>query len=163
MYLLVFVSVVASFTFYLAGSDDRDLTTPASPSHSAVSFAYSDPSESQFSGMEPEDEPGQLTVSAVTAEGFDLSWKLGGRGVYDSLAVECKDAQQLWDVRQLPLPGDATGSRIQGLKPLTEYHIKLYGITASQRSALLQAVAVTGIKFSLALRMHNVVYFPNLT
>ncbi|XP_075885601.1 tenascin-like isoform X5 [Nelusetta ayraudi] len=140
----------ASFTFYLAGSDDRDLTTPASPSDSAVSFAYSDPSESQFSGMEPEDEPGTLTVSGVTADGFDLSWKLSGPGVYDSLAVECRDAQQLWDVRELRLPGDVTGSRIQGLKPLTAYQIKLYGITTSQKSALLEAVAITAPKSTSA-------------
>lgn len=158
----LFVFVVASFTFYLAGSDDRDLTTPASPSDSAVSFAYSDPSESQFSGMEPEDEPGTLTVSGVTADGFDLSWKLSGPGVYDSLAVECRDAQQLWDVRELRLPGDVTGSRIQGLKPLTAYQIKLYGITTSQKSALLEAVAITGIKFSSALGMHNIVCFRNI-
>lgn len=97
--------------------------------------------------MEPEDEPGTLTVSGITADGFDLSWKLSNHVVYDSLSVECRDAQRLWDVSELRLPVDVTGSRIHGLKPFTQYEIKLYGITASQKSALLEAVAVTGIKF----------------
>lgn len=108
--------------------------------------------------MEPEDEPGTLTVSGITADGFDLSWKLSSRSVYDNLAVEVRDAQQLWDVRELRLPGDVTGSRIQGLKPFTQYQIKLSGITASQKWALLEAVAVTGIKFASALGMHNIAF-----
>lgn len=107
--------------------------------------------------MEPEDQPGMLTVSGIRADGFDLSWELSDRAAYDSLAVECRDALRLWDASELQLPVDATGSRVHGLKPLTQYEIKLYGITASQKSALLEAVAVTGIKYASALGMHNIV------
>uniref|UniRef100_A0A673B3R4 Zmp:0000000846 n=1 Tax=Sphaeramia orbicularis TaxID=375764 RepID=A0A673B3R4_9TELE len=84
---------------------------------------------------EPEDERGTLTVSGIASDRFDLSWKLKPPGVYDSLAVEYKDTQRLLEVREVYLPGDAAGSRIQGLKASTEYQIKLYGITSSQRSA----------------------------
>uniref|UniRef100_A0A8C4GHI1 Tenascin n=1 Tax=Dicentrarchus labrax TaxID=13489 RepID=A0A8C4GHI1_DICLA len=91
------------------------------------------------------DELGTLTISGITPNGFDLSWELKAHSVYDSFAVEYKDTQRLSDVREVQLPGDATGSRIQGLKASTEYQIKLYGITSSQRSALLEAVAVTGL------------------
>uniref|UniRef100_A0AAX7VKM0 Zmp:0000000846 n=1 Tax=Astatotilapia calliptera TaxID=8154 RepID=A0AAX7VKM0_ASTCA len=59
------------------------------------------PSESQFSGTEPEDEPGVLTVSSVTSDGFDLSWKLKARGVYDSFALEYKDTH-IKDASTLP-------------------------------------------------------------
>lgn len=151
LFVLYFVSLVASFTFYLADSDDRELTTPTGSEDNIISFVLLDPSESQFSGTEPEDEHGTLTISGVAPEGFDLSWKLKAHGVYDSFAVEYKDTQRLWDVGDIQLPGDATGSRIQGLKASTEYQIKLYGITSSQRSALLEAVAVTGIRFSFRL------------
>ncbi|XP_032395490.1 tenascin isoform X4 [Etheostoma spectabile] len=134
----------ALFTFYLADSDDRELTTPAGSEDNVISFVYLDPSESHFSvGMESDDELGKLTISGITPDGFNLSWKLNALSIYDSLAVEYKDAQRLWDVREVQLPGDATGSRIQSLNASTEYQIKLYGLTSSQRSALLEAVAVT--------------------
>uniref|UniRef100_A0AAQ5XND6 Zmp:0000000846 n=1 Tax=Amphiprion ocellaris TaxID=80972 RepID=A0AAQ5XND6_AMPOC len=96
-----------------------------------------------FSGTEPEDVLEALTVSGVTPDGFDLLWKLKPHNIYDNLAVEYKDTQRLWDVRELQLPGDARGTKIHGLKASTEYQIKLYGITSSERSALLEAVAVT--------------------
>ncbi|XP_049460143.1 tenascin isoform X1 [Epinephelus fuscoguttatus] len=137
----------ASFTFYLADSDDRELTTPTGSEDNVISFVYLDPLESQFPvGTEPEDELEKLTISGIAPDGFDLSWKLDAHSVYDSLAVECKDTQRLWDVRKFQLPGDANGSRIQGLNASTEYQIKLYGIAGSQRSALLEAVAVTAPK-----------------
>lgn len=117
---------------------------------------YLDPSETQFSGMELEDEPGTLTVLGITPDGFDLSWNLTAHDVYDSFTVEYTDVRQLWDVREVPLPGDVTGTSIRGLKALTEYHIKLYGVIRNQRSALLEAVAVTGIRvFFLESGMHN--------
>ncbi|XP_018549768.1 tenascin isoform X4 [Lates calcarifer] len=136
----------ASFTFYLADSDDRELTTPTGSEDNVISFVYLDPSESQFPGTETEDELGPLTISGITSDGFDLSWRQKAHSVYDSFAVEYKDTQRLWDVSVVQLPGDATGSRIEGLKASTEYQIKLYGITSSQRSALLEAVAVTAPK-----------------
>uniref|UniRef100_UPI0037E86BEB tenascin-like isoform X1 n=1 Tax=Semicossyphus pulcher TaxID=241346 RepID=UPI0037E86BEB len=133
----------ASFTFYLADSDDRELTTPTGSEDNVISFSNLDPSESRLSGTEPEGELGKLTVSGVTPDGFDLSWKLNAHSVFDSFTVEYADTQRLPDVSEVQLPGDATSSRIQGLNASTEYKIKLYGITSSQRSALLQAVAVT--------------------
>lgn len=141
--------LVASFTFYLADSDDHELTTPTGLEDNFISFVNLDPSESQVSGMEPEDELRTLlTVAGITSDGFDLSWRLKAHGLYDSFAVEYKDTQRLWNAREVQLPGNATGSRLEGLAASTEYQIKLYGITGSQRSALLEAVAVTGIRFS---------------
>ncbi|XP_074473438.1 tenascin isoform X4 [Sebastes fasciatus] len=127
----------ASFTFYLADSDDRELTSPSGSEDNVISFVYLDPSE---------DELGKLTTSGITPDGFELSWKLKAHGVYDSFTVEYKDTLRLWDVREVQLPADATGSRIQGLNASTEYQIILYGLTSSQRSALLEAVAVTAPK-----------------
>uniref|UniRef100_A0A7N8X070 Tenascin-like n=1 Tax=Mastacembelus armatus TaxID=205130 RepID=A0A7N8X070_9TELE len=103
------------------------------------------PSESHFSGTVPEDEHGRLTISGITSDGFTLSWRLNAHSVYDSFTIEYRDTHFL-DVSEVQLPGDATGSRIEGLKASTEYQIKLYGVTSSQRSAVLEAVAVTGIQ-----------------
>lgn len=108
--------------------------------------------------MEPDEEPGTLTVLGVTHDGFDLSWNLTAPSVFDSFAVEYMEMGQLWDMREVPLPGDVTGASIRGLKALAEYHIKLYGVIRNHRSALLEAVAVTGIRvFFLDLGMHNTV------
>ncbi|XP_026152988.1 tenascin isoform X5 [Mastacembelus armatus] len=135
----------ASFTFYLADSDDRELTTPPGSEDNVISFVYLDPSESHFSGTVPEDEHGRLTISGITSDGFTLSWRLNAHSVYDSFTIEYRDTHFL-DVSEVQLPGDATGSRIEGLKASTEYQIKLYGVTSSQRSAVLEAVAVTAPK-----------------
>ncbi|KAM7368699.1 hypothetical protein PAMP_013011 [Pampus punctatissimus] len=127
-------------------TDDRELTTPTGSEDNVISFVYLDPSESPFSGAELKDELGTLTISGTTPDGFDLSWELTAHGVYDSVAIEYKDTERLQDVREVQLPGNATGCTIQGLKASTEYQLKLYGIISSQRSALLEAVAVTAPK-----------------
>uniref|UniRef100_A0A8C2ZI70 Tenascin Ca n=1 Tax=Cyclopterus lumpus TaxID=8103 RepID=A0A8C2ZI70_CYCLU len=101
---------------------------------------------------------GELTVSGVTPDGFDLTWKPKAHAVYDSLTVEYKDTRRLWDAREARLPGDATGSRIQGLNASTEYQIELYGVTGSQRSALLEAVAVTEPKPALNLTTSDITW-----
>uniref|UniRef100_A0A3Q2ZT11 Tenascin C n=1 Tax=Kryptolebias marmoratus TaxID=37003 RepID=A0A3Q2ZT11_KRYMA len=87
---------------------------------------------SASTGECPEDEQGTLTVSRIKSDVFDISWKLNAHS-------------SLQDMGEVRLPGDAHGSRITGLKASTEYQIKLFGITSSQRPALLEAVAVTGI------------------
>lgn len=150
---VLFLPLVATFTFYLADSDDRELTAPTGSEDNVISFAYLDPSEPPFSGTEPEDERrGALTVSGVTSDGFDVSWRLKAHGrVYDHFAVQYKETGRSWPARELRLPGNATGCRIEGLKAATQYQIKLYGKTNRQRSALLDAVAVTGISFSIRL------------
>lgn len=102
--------------------------------------------------MEPDEEPGTLTVSGVMHDGFDLSWNLTAHSIYDSFTVEYTDIRQLWDMREVPLPGDVTATSIRGLKALTEYQIKLYGEIQNQRSALLEAVAVTGITAFFRIR-----------
>lgn len=143
--LCLFVSLVASFTFYLADSDDRELTAPTGAEDNVISFSNLEPSESQFSGTEPEERRGALTISGITPEGFDLSWTLNALSVFDSFTVEYRDSQLLTDLREIQLPGNATGSRISGLRAATEYQIRLFGISSSHRSELLEAVAVTGI------------------
>ncbi|XP_056875257.1 tenascin isoform X4 [Takifugu flavidus] len=139
-------ATTVSFTFYLADPDDHEQTPPTGSEDNPINSVYLDPSETQFSRMEPDEEPGTLTVSGVTHNGFDLSWNLTAHSIYDSFTVEYTDIRQLWDMREVPLPGDVTGTSIRGLKALTEYQIKLYGEIQNQRSALLEAVAVTAPK-----------------
>uniref|UniRef100_A0A671WBN7 Tenascin Ca n=1 Tax=Sparus aurata TaxID=8175 RepID=A0A671WBN7_SPAAU len=82
------------------------------------------PSETQFSGTEPEDELGKLTVSGITPDGFDLSWKLKAHSLYDSFAVKYKDTQR----QNLTLSGGAFSLVISGLNPNTSYMVGLFGM-----------------------------------
>ncbi|XP_061589915.1 tenascin-like isoform X5 [Cololabis saira] len=136
----------ASFTFYLADSDGHELTTPTGSEDNVISFVYLDLPESQISGTDPEDKLGTLTLSGITPDGFDLSWKVKPHDVYDNFAIEYKETLRLGDVKEVQVPGDARSSRVQGLKASTEYQIILYGVKNSQQSALLEAVAVTAPK-----------------
>ncbi|XP_021457862.2 tenascin isoform X4 [Oncorhynchus mykiss] len=139
----------ASFTFYIA-NPAPELTTPIGSEDNIISFVSLDPSDPdlQISGMglELEDKLGELTVSVVTSEGFELSWEPKAHVVYDSYILECRDTLGLWDVKEVHLHGDAKGSRFQGLRESTEYRVKLYGVSNSQRSSPLEAVTVTAPK-----------------
>ncbi|KAM9517875.1 tenascin isoform 1-T1 [Salvelinus alpinus] len=139
----------ASFTFYIA-NPVPELTTPIGSEDNIISFVSLDPSDPdlQISGMglELEDKLGELTVSVVTSEGFELSWEPKAHVVYDSYILECRDTLGLWDVKEVHLHGDAKGSRFQGLRESTEYRVKLYGVSNSQRSSPLEAVTVTAPK-----------------
>lgn len=157
-----FSPFVVSFTFYSADPEDHEQMPPTGSEDNPINSVYLDPSDTQFSRMEPDEELGTLTVSGVTHDGFDLSWNLTAHSIYDSFTVEYTDIRQLRDKREIPLPGDVSGASIRGLKALTEYQIKLYGEIRNQRSALLEAVAVTGIRvfFVLELGMHNAHFCP---
>eukprot|EP00063_Salmo_salar_P018023 XP_013992858.1 PREDICTED: tenascin-like isoform X4 [Salmo salar] len=139
----------ASFTFYIA-NPVPELTTPIGSEDNIISFVSLDSSDPdlQISGMglELEDKLGELTVSVVTSEGFELSWEPKTHVVYDSYILECRDTLGLWDVKEVHLHGDAKGSRFQGLRESTEYRVKLYGVSNSQRSSPLEAVTVTAPK-----------------
>ncbi|XP_053709924.1 tenascin-like isoform X2 [Synchiropus splendidus] len=131
-----------SFTLYVSGSEQPELTTPPEPGDNVISFMNFD--ESELSESQPEAKLRELTVSGVSSDGFHLSWTLKPADVFDSLAIEYRVSQQLWDAGEIRLPGNATGSRVQGLEASTEYELKLVGVTGSQRTALMEGVAVTG-------------------
>ncbi|XP_010876350.3 tenascin isoform X2 [Esox lucius] len=139
----------ASFTFYLADLVP-ELTTPLASEDNVISFVSLDASDSdqQISGMGLKLKDGlrELNISNVTSEGFELSWKSSAHFAYDSYVLECRDTLGLWDVKEVHLHGDATGSKIQGLRESTKYRVKLYGIINSQRSTPLEAVAITAPK-----------------
>ena len=144
------VSPVASHTFYSAHSEVPELTPHSGPDDNIISFAHLDTApDSQLSGMGPADELAGLNVSAHTSEGFDLSWEIKPPAVYDSLVVECRGSLQTLAVREERLSGDSTRSRIRGLNASTEYRVTLHGVSGSNRSLLLEAVAVTGTGVSL--------------
>ncbi|XP_014841199.1 PREDICTED: tenascin-like isoform X4 [Poecilia mexicana] len=138
----------ATFTFYLAASDDREQRTPTGSEDNVTSSVILDPPESQVSETEAEDERGTLTASGVVSDGLDLSWELKTPGASVGTAVRYKDAQISRDGSEVQLPGD---SRVGGPEPTAEYQTGLFGVKSSQGPALQEAVAVTAPPDVLAL------------
>ncbi|XP_032424932.1 tenascin isoform X2 [Xiphophorus hellerii] len=141
----------ATFTFYLAASDDREQRTPTGSEGNVTSSVILDPPESQISETEAEDERGTLTASSAASDGLDLSWELKTPGASDSVAVRYKDAQISRDGSEVQLPGDSRGAGVGGPEPTAEYQTELFGIKSSQGPALPEAVAVTAPPDVLAL------------
>ncbi|XP_016518252.1 tenascin isoform X4 [Poecilia formosa] len=138
----------ATFTFYLAASDDREQRTPTGSEDNVTSSVILDPPESQVSETEAEDERGTLTASGVVSDGLDLSWELKTPGASVGAAVRYKDAQISRDGSEVQLPGD---SRVGGPEPTAEYQTELFGVKSSQGPALQEAVAVSAPPDVLAL------------
>ena len=152
--VLLCVSPVASFTFYIARSEVPELTAHnTGPDDNIISFAHLDtPPDSQLSGAGPGEELGSLNVSAHASDGFELSWELDK--AYDSLVVECRGALPASDqVKEFRLRGDSKGFRIRGLNASAEYQIVLHGIAGSKQYTLLEAVASTGTRSQFMARM----------
>ncbi|XP_008421678.1 tenascin isoform X4 [Poecilia reticulata] len=138
----------ATFTFYLAASDDREPMTPTVLDDNVTSSVILDPPQTQVSETEAEDERGTLTASGVVSDGLDLSWELKTPGASGGAAVRYKDAQISRGGSEVQLPGD---SRVGGPGPTAEYQTELFGVKSSQGPALQEAVAVTAPPDVLAL------------
>ncbi|XP_026863761.2 tenascin isoform X2 [Electrophorus electricus] len=131
----------ASFTFYLANSFP-ELNTTKDSDDNFISFTSLEISESQRTGTGHEDLPGTLTVSNITSDGFDISWVPKPHILFDSYIVEIQDFSGKFN-HEVHLHGQAASSRIHDLHASTKYQIRLYGISNSQRSSPLEAVAIT--------------------
>ncbi|KAM4532401.1 tenascin-like [Fundulus diaphanus] len=141
----------ATFTFYLAASDDREQRTPTGSEDNVSSSVILDLPESQIYETEPEDKHGKLTVSGIASDGFDNSGKLKTHSASDEVAVRYEDTQRLWDGREVQLSGDSNVARVSGLMPSAEYETELFGTKGSQVSSPDEAVAVTAPPDVLAL------------
>lgn len=153
----LFFFLVATFTFYLAASDDHEQRTPTGSEVNVTSSVTLDPPESPISETEAEDERGTLTASGVASDGLDRSWEPKTPAASDSVAVRYKDAQISRDGSEVQLPGDSRGARVGGPEPTAEYQTELFGIKSSQGPALHEAtVTVTGTRVCFSERFSTV-------
>ncbi|TRZ01297.1 hypothetical protein DNTS_018629 [Danionella cerebrum] len=142
-------AVQSSFTFYLA-NPFPELSSSTNSEENLISFVSL---ESSFSGSGFEDLRGSLNVSNVTSDGFALTWETNKLAGFDSYAVEVNDFSGIW--KEVPLEGKVNEAEIRGLRPSTEYQARLYGVSKSERSLLLEAVAVTA-KSTSPLRVKSI-------
>ncbi|XP_018432476.1 PREDICTED: tenascin [Nanorana parkeri] len=93
---------------------------------------------------ESKPEVGNLEVSSVTPEGFQLSWT-ADEGGFDNFIIKMQDAKRLYEPVVFKVPGSERTSTVTGLRDGTEYEIELHGMASGQRSPPVNGKATTGL------------------
>ncbi|KFP81609.1 Tenascin-R, partial [Apaloderma vittatum] len=98
-------------------------------------------------------EVGELTVSDITPESFNLSWTTTN-GDFDVFTIEIIDSNRLLEPMEFNISGNSRTAHISGLSPSTDFIVYLYGISHDFRTQAISAAATTvvgspkGISFS---------------
>ncbi|XP_075572096.1 tenascin isoform X3 [Pelecanus crispus] len=104
-----------------------------------------------MTGVHP--EVGELTVSDITPESFNLSWTTTN-GDFDVFTIEIIDSNRLLEPMEFNISGNSRTAHISGLSPSTDFIVYLYGISHGFRTQAISAAATTvvgspkGISFS---------------
>ncbi|XP_067165468.1 tenascin isoform X6 [Apteryx mantelli] len=91
-------------------------------------------------GVHP--EVGELTVSDITPESFNLSWTTTS-GDFDIFTIEIIDSNRLLEPMEFNISGNSRTAHISGLSPSTDFIVYLYGITRGFRTQAISAAATT--------------------
>ncbi|XP_009567715.2 tenascin isoform X1 [Cuculus canorus] len=91
-------------------------------------------------GVHP--EVGELTVSDITPESFNLSWTTTN-GDFDVFTIEIIDSNRLLEPMEFNISGNSRTAHISGLSPSTDFIVYLYGISHGFRTQAISAAAKT--------------------
>ncbi|XP_006031182.1 tenascin isoform X3 [Alligator sinensis] len=86
-------------------------------------------------------EVGELNVSGITPEGFNLSWTATERA-FEIFTIEIINSNRFLEPMEYNISGNLRTAHISGLSPSTDYIVYLYGITPGFRTQAI-SVAVT--------------------
>ncbi|XP_034357484.1 tenascin isoform X2 [Arvicanthis niloticus] len=89
-----------------------------------------------------EPEIGNLNVSDVTPESFNLSWTATDR-IFDMFTIEIIDSNRLVQTAEHNISGAERSAHISGLPPRTDFIVYLSGIAPSIRSKTVSTTATT--------------------
>lgn len=95
-----------------------------------------------FSAKEP--EIGNLNVSDITPESFNLSWTATD-GIFKTFTIEIIDSNRLLEIVEYNISGAERTAHISGLPPSTDFIVYLSGLAPSIRTKTISATATTGI------------------
>ncbi|XP_009871583.1 PREDICTED: tenascin [Apaloderma vittatum] len=87
-------------------------------------------------------EVGELTVSDITPESFNLSWTTTN-GDFDVFTIEIIDSNRLLEPMEFNISGNSRTAHISGLSPSTDFIVYLYGISHDFRTQAISAAATT--------------------
>ncbi|NWU65047.1 TENA protein, partial [Pterocles burchelli] len=91
-------------------------------------------------GVHP--EVGELTVSDITPESFNLSWTTTN-GDFDVFTIEIIDSNRLLEPMEFNISGNSRTAHISGLSPSTDFIVYLYGISHGFRTQAISTAATT--------------------
>ncbi|XP_040387720.1 tenascin isoform X2 [Cygnus olor] len=91
-------------------------------------------------GVHP--EVGELTVSNITPESFNLSWTTIN-GDFDVFTIEIIDSNRLLEPMEFNVSGNSRTAHISGLSPSTDFIVYLYGISNGFRTQAISSAATT--------------------
>ncbi|XP_031746531.1 tenascin isoform X3 [Xenopus tropicalis] len=89
-------------------------------------------------------EVGDLAVSDVTTNSFDLSWKATSDS-FEEFVIEVIDTNRLFEPITLNVSGNLRTSSVSGLLPKTDYSISLFGIVHGLRTQAISTSATTAL------------------
>uniref|UniRef100_A0A2K5CUN1 Tenascin C n=1 Tax=Aotus nancymaae TaxID=37293 RepID=A0A2K5CUN1_AOTNA len=95
-----------------------------------------------FTAKEP--EIGNLNVSDITPESFNLSWTATD-GIFETFTIEIIDSNRLLETAEYNISGAERTAHISGLPPSTDFIVYLSGLAPSIRTKTISATIVTGI------------------
>ncbi|XP_064234601.1 tenascin isoform X2 [Aotus nancymaae] len=93
-----------------------------------------------FTAKEP--EIGNLNVSDITPESFNLSWTATD-GIFETFTIEIIDSNRLLETAEYNISGAERTAHISGLPPSTDFIVYLSGLAPSIRTKTISATATT--------------------
>ncbi|XP_021516255.2 tenascin isoform X2 [Meriones unguiculatus] len=103
---------------------------------------YRTPMLSADTSTAKEPEIGNLSVSNVTPESFNLSWTATDK-IFDMFTIEIIDSNRLLQMAEHNISGAERTAHISGLPPNTEFIVYLSGIAPSIRTKTISTTATT--------------------
>ncbi|XP_037348157.1 tenascin isoform X3 [Talpa occidentalis] len=103
---------------------------------------YRTPMLSAETSTAEEPEIGNLSVSDVTPESFNLSWTATD-GAFETFTIEIIDSNRFLETMEYNISGDARTAHISGLRPSNDFIVYLSGITPSVWTKTISATATT--------------------
>ncbi|XP_032992909.1 tenascin isoform X1 [Lacerta agilis] len=94
---------------------------------------------------EEEPELGNLSVSEVHWDGFQLTWT-AGEGAFENFVMQVQEPNQPENGHNITIPGYLRFANLTGLLPSTLYTITLYGVTRGYRTKPLSVETMTAMK-----------------
>nr|XP_014436144.1 tenascin [Pelodiscus sinensis] len=95
---------------------------------------------STTTALEP--EVGELTVSGITPESFNLSWTATDKA-FKIFTIEIIDSSRFLEPVEYNISGNLRTAHISGLSPKTDFIVYLYGSTRGFRTKAISAAATT--------------------
>uniref|UniRef100_A0A2K5CUL7 Tenascin C n=1 Tax=Aotus nancymaae TaxID=37293 RepID=A0A2K5CUL7_AOTNA len=89
-----------------------------------------------------EPEIGNLNVSDITPESFNLSWTATD-GIFETFTIEIIDSNRLLETAEYNISGAERTAHISGLPPSTDFIVYLSGLAPSIRTKTISATAMT--------------------